>query len=210
MARDLAAAALYADRFNSSDPVVDAARSLAADYQISPLPPTSAALLRTLVRLAQPTAAIEVGTGTGVSTLSLLRAMPTSGILTSIDIDPDRQAATKDLTAMAGFKPHRTRMITGRGESVLARLAPRAYECVFLDAEPALYDKLVPLAVDRLASGGLLVIHDILASGAVANPADRNPRTQTLRRVLKDLSISPNQERLLAPIDSGIFALVTA
>ncbi|MYM20785.1 methyltransferase [Brevibacterium sp. 5221] len=209
MARDLAAAAQYADRFNASEAVEDAARSLAADYQIAPLPPTSTALLRMLVALAKPTAAIEVGTGTGVSTLALLDAMPPSGILTSIDIDPDRQAAARELAQVAGHRPHRVRMITGRGEQVISRLAPRAYECVFLDSEPAGYDRLVPLALERLSPGGLLVVNDVLAAGAVPNPADRSPRARTLRGVLRELeTAAPAGLRVLTPVDAGLLALI--
>jgi len=207
MARDLAAAAQYADRFNTSDPATDAARTLAADYQIAPLAPTSTALLRMLVTLARPTAAIEVGTGTGVSTLALLAAMPVSGILTSIDIDPDRQAAARELTQVAGHRPHRVRMITGRGEHVLARLAPAGYECVFIDADPGSYDRLVPLAFERLSSGGLLIINDALGGGSVPNPADRSPRARVLRHVLGDVEHS-RAVRALTPVDAGLLTVV--
>ena len=80
MSRDRAIDAHYADRVNPSDPVMDAARTISAEYSTVPVSTTTAGTLTLLARMARPATAIEVGTGTGVSTLALLRGMPSSGL----------------------------------------------------------------------------------------------------------------------------------
>ncbi|GAA4284084.1 O-methyltransferase [Brevibacterium daeguense] len=207
MSRDWAINAHYADRFNSSDPVSDAARTIAAEYSTVPISTTTAGTLTLLARLVNPVSAIEVGTGTGVSTLALLRGMPASGVLTSIDLDADKQAVARELVGVARIKAHRVRMIHGRGEDVLARLAARSYELVFLDSEPLSYDRLVPLALERVMRGGLLVINHALLGGAVAKPANRAPRTQVVRQVLSELETRDDVARLMLPIDDGLLVL---
>ncbi|WP_101650875.1 O-methyltransferase [Brevibacterium ihuae] len=207
MAHDRAIDAHYADRFNPSDPVMDAARTISAEYATIPVSTTTAGTLTLLARLARPASAIEVGTGTGVSTLALLRGMPAAGILTSIDIDSDKQAVARDLIGVARIRPHRVRMIQGRGEDALARLAAGAYDLVLLDAEPLTYDRLVPLAIERLSPGGLLVINNALLGGAVAKPANRAPRTQVVRRMLDSVAERTDVERLLLPVDDGLLVL---
>lgn len=207
MSRDWAINAHYADQFNSSDPVMDAARAISAEYSAVPVSTTTAGTLTLLARLARPASAIEVGTGTGVSTLALLRGMPASGILTSIDIDGDRQAVARELIAVARIKSHRVRMIHGRAEDALARLARGSYDLVLVDSEPLTYDRVVPLAIDRLAPGGLLVINQALLGGAVAKPANRAPRTQVVRRMLDDLPDRSDVEKLMLPVDDGLLVL---
>lgn len=207
MARDFAINAHYADRYNETDPVSDAARTMAAEYGIVPVSSTTAGALTLLTRLASPAAAIEVGTGTGVSTLALLAGMPASGILTSIDLDADHQEVARELITAAHIKPHRVRMIRGRGEDVLARLAAGSYELVLVDSEPLGYDRLIPLAIDRLSPGGLLIINHALLGGSVAKPANRSPRTQVVRTMLAAVEERTDVERLMLPIDDGLLVL---
>ncbi|GAA4391344.1 MULTISPECIES: O-methyltransferase [Brevibacterium] len=207
MSRDRAIDAHYADRFNPSDPVMDAARTISAEYSTVPVSTTTAGTLTLLARMARPATAIEVGTGTGVSTLALLRGMPSSGILTSIDIDADKQAVARDLIGVARIRAHRVRMIHGRGEDALARLAAGGYDLVFVDSEPLTYDRLVPLAIERLAPGGLLVVNHALLGGAVAKPANRAPRTQVVRTMLDRIVERTDVARLILPVDDGLLVL---
>lgn len=207
MAREFAAMARYAAEFNGADAVLDAARTLAPEYGRRPLGLTTARAIEFLASALAPSAAVEVGTSTGAASLSLLRGMHRSGILTSIDTDPDAQAVTRELIAHAGLADHRVRMITGRGEDVLARLASRAYDLVLIDAEPTTTAKLVPLALERLEDGGVLVLVDALAGGDVAEPANRSRGAASLRRLLAELSERDDLRSVLLPVDSGLLVL---
>ncbi|GAA4505853.1 O-methyltransferase [Brevibacterium yomogidense] len=207
MSRDWAASARMADQYNGTDAVDDAARTIAQEYRRRPLPPTSSATLTFLTTLLSPSAVIEVGTGTGTSTLALLRGMSRSAILTSIDTDAEAQAVARELIVHADLAGHRVRMMTGRPEDVLSRLAPRAYDLVHLDAGPEQTPRLVPLALERLEPGGVLIIDQALLGGAVADPTVRTPRARVARQLLSDLSQREDLLRLLLPIDDGILVL---
>lgn len=207
MSRDWAASARMAEQYNGTDAVDDAARTIAQEYRRRPLPPTSSAALTFLTTLLSPSAAIEVGTGTGTATLALLRGMPRSGILTSIDTDAEAQAVARELIVHADLAGHRVRMMTGRPEDVLSRLAPGAYDLVHIDAGPEQAPRLVPLALERLEPGGVLVVDQALLGGAVADPTVRTPRVRAVRQLLSDLSQRDDLLRLLLPIDDGMLVL---
>ena len=66
--------------------------------------------LRFLAAAIGARAVVEIGTGTGVSGLWLLRGMAADGVLTSIDMDPEHQRA-----ARGGVHRRRARAVAGCG-----------------------------------------------------------------------------------------------
>ncbi|WP_349829484.1 O-methyltransferase [Brevibacterium litoralis] len=205
--RDFGALARYADRWNPESDELVASRQIAAEYEVEPTAPTTARTYTFLTRLRQPASVIEVGTGTGTGTLALMAGMPRMGVLTSVDTEADRQSVARELLDVAGVGRHRVRMITGRGEDVLSRLAAGGYDMVVLDADPTSYDRLLPLAADRLSAGGLLVIDRALGGGAVTEPTDREPRTRALRDMLSRARDRVDLHELLLPVDDGLLVL---
>lgn len=207
MARENAGDLTFSEQYNGPDPLLDAARTHSQEFGIAPVSQTTAKTLTLLARLLTPVAAVEVGTGVGTSTLSLLRGMPTAGILTSIDTNSTTQGAARDLVDMAGIRPGRLRLMSGRAEEVLKRLAPAAYDMVFIDVEPGNLERMIQPSLRLLDSQGLLVIHKTLLKGAVADPVDRSPRTQAARGMLNRIAEQEHLERVLLPIGEGLLLL---
>ncbi|MFP3396646.1 O-methyltransferase [Brevibacterium sp. H602] len=207
MARENAGDLTFSEQYNGPDPLLDAARTHSHEFGIAPVSQTTARTLTLLARLLTPVAAVEVGTGVGTSTLSLLRGMPTAGILTSIDTNSTTQSAARDLVDMAGIRPGRLRLMSGRAEEVLKRLAPSAYDMVFIDVEPGNLERMIQPSLRLLDAQGLLVIHKTLLKGAVADPVDRSPRTQAARSMLNRIAEQEHLERVLLPIGEGLLLL---
>ena len=113
-----------------------AARERAADIGAGAVTPAVGALLSLLTKLSGGKAVVEVGTGAGVSSLWLLSGMSDDGVLTTIDIEPEHQRIAKEAFSDAGIGTSRTRLISGRAQEVLTRLADDSYDLVFIDADP--------------------------------------------------------------------------
>lgn len=207
MARENAGDLTFSEQYNGPDPLLDAARTHSHEFGIAPVSQTTARTLTLLARLLTPVAAVEVGTGVGTATLSLLRGMPTAGILTSIDTNSTTQSAARDLVDMAGIRPGRLRLMSGRAEEVLKRLAPSAYDMVFIDVEPGSLERMIQPSLRLLDAQGLVVIHKTLLKGAVADPVDRSPRTQAARSMLNRIAEQEHLERVLLPIGEGLLLL---
>lgn len=207
LSRENAGDLTFSEQFNGPDSLLDAARAHSHEFGLASVSQTTAKTLTVLAKLLTPVAAVEVGTGVGTSTLALLRGMPTAGILTSIDTNSTAQGAARDLIDMAGVRPGRLRLMNGRAEEVLKKLAPAAYDMIFIDSEPQNLERMVQPSLRLLDSHGLLVIHQTLLKGSVADPVDRSPRTQAARDLLGRISGQEHLERVLLPIGQGLLLL---
>ena len=93
------------------DEVLLRARERAAELGCVPVLPGSGALLRLLAAVTQARSVVEIGTGTGISGVWLLRGMPSDGVLTTIDVEVENQRAAKEAFAEAGFAAKQIRTI---------------------------------------------------------------------------------------------------
>lgn len=210
MSRENAGDLTFSEQYNGPDPLLDAARTHSHESGLIPVSQTTAKTLSLLARLLTPVAAVEVGTGVGTSTLALLRGMPTAGILTSIDTNSTAQSAARDLVDMAGIRSGRLRLMNGRAEEVLKKLAPAAYDMVFIDSDPTNLERMIEPSLRLLDSHGLLVIHQTLLKGGVADPVDRSPKTQAARGLLNRMARQERLEHVLLPIGQGLLVLQKA
>lgn len=181
-----------------------AARGQAAELGITPVSPGAGAALRLIAAIGNAKAVVEVGTGTGVSGVWLLRGMRGDGVLTTIDFEGEHQRVARRVFAAAGNAPSRTRIITGRALDVLPRLADRAYDLVFIDHDVTEYSAGVAAAVRLLRLGGTLVLGAALAGGRVTDPALRDPETVMVREVVKALRDAEEWTPALLPIGEGL------
>src|SRR5277367_3534248 len=126
----------HAEASISEDAILAGARERAVEIGAGAVTPAVGALLSLLTKLSGGKAVAEVGTGAGVSGLWLLSGMSNDGVLTTIDIEPEYQRLAKRAFSEAGIGASRTRLISGRAQEVLTRLADDTYDLVFIDADP--------------------------------------------------------------------------
>jgi predicted O-methyltransferase YrrM len=192
-------AAEFAASFVPEDVILQTARGLAAEVGLSPVAPAVGGALRLLAAASGAKTVVEIGTGTGVSGLWLLRGMRPDGVFTTIDVEAEHQRMARRLFIEAGFPASRTRIIAGRALEVLPRLADGVYDLVFIDADPTEYSACVTAASRLLRSGGLLIMHAVLASRG--GPS-------TLRDVTLEVRDSEDWLPALLPVGEGLLAAV--
>jgi predicted O-methyltransferase YrrM len=157
--------------------------------------PASGAALAFAAAACRAKAAVEVGTGCGVSGLYLLAGMVAGGVLTSIDVEPEHQRAARRAFAEAGFDPGRTRLIVGRGLDVLPRLTDGGYDLVLLDAPRSQYRQYLEPAITLLRPGGVLAFADVPVDGRTGEP----PRTDREAAALRELLGAVTEDDGLVP-----------
>jgi predicted O-methyltransferase YrrM len=200
--------AAHAEESISEDALLAAARDRAMDIGAGAVTPAVGALLSVLTKLSGGKAVVEVGTGAGVSGLWLLSGMSDDGVLTTIDIEPEYQRIAKQAFSEAGIGPSRMRMISGRAQQVLTRLADESYDLVFIDADPIDQPDYVVEAVRLLRPGGVVVVHGAALGGRAGDPTARDADVTAVREAARLIAEDERLTPALVPLGDGLLAAV--
>lgn len=196
----------YVDDFLPEDPVTAAARAQAPTTGADPVAPSAGATLRFLAALLQARHVVEVGTGTGVSGLWLLRGMAQDGVLTSIDSDAESQKLARASFSTAGVPAGRTRLILGQALAVLPKLTDGAYDLVHIDGPAREQGACLTEAVRLLRPGGVVAFSMSLRGGRVADLSSADPDAVALRALHGAVRDDPRLTPVLLPVGDGLLA----
>ncbi len=198
----------YSEQFVPEDDVLLAARAKAEELGCTPIMPGAGAALRLLAAAVGARAVVEVGTGTGVSGAWLLRGMRPEGVLTSVDIEPEHQRAARETFTEAGFPANRFRLISGSALDVLPRLTDGVYDLVFCDGDKMEYADYLDQALRLLRPGGVVVFDNALWHDRVADPAQRDGVTVTIRELGRTMRDDERLLPALLPVGDGLLTAV--
>jgi predicted O-methyltransferase YrrM len=188
----------------SEDEVLAAARSRAKEVGVVPIGAGGGATLRFLAAVTEARAAVEIGTGTGVSGLWMLRGMRPDGVLTSVDTEAEHQRLAKQAFHEAGVPPQRVRLIPGAALDVLPRLTDGHYDLVFCDGDKQEYSEYLTEALRLLKPGGIVAFDNALWHDRVADPAQRDPETVAIRELGRTVREHETLLPVLLPVGDGL------
>ena len=194
----------YAESFVAEDEILAAARSRAEEVGVAPVGPGVGAALRFLASVLDARAVVEIGTGTGVSGLWLLRGMRSDGVLTTVDIEAEHQRLAKETFTEAGIPANRARTIAGAGLDVLPRLTDGHYDLVFCDGDKREYSSYLDEALRLLRPGGIVAFDNALWHDRVADPAQRDEETVTIRDLGRTIAENEALVPVLLPVGDGL------
>ena len=161
-------------------------------------------LLTLLTRLVGARQAIEVGTFTGYSALSIARGLPEDGHLLCCDVSEEWTAIGREHWDWAGVG-HKIELRLGPAGDTLAALPLEpVYDLAFVDADKPGYVGYVDALVPRLRAGGLLLIDNVLWSGNVVKPEMTDDNTEAIRRCNDHVAAHPELESLILTIGDGL------
>jgi predicted O-methyltransferase YrrM len=190
------------------DAVLTAARARSQEVGCVAIGQGAGAALRFLAATLGARNVVEIGTGTGVSGVWLLRGMRPDGVLTTVDTESEHQRLARLAFAEEGVPANRTRVIAGRALEVLPRLTDGAYDLVFADGDTSEYADYVEQALRLLRPGGVVVFDNALGHDRVADPAQRDPETVAVRELGKALRDDERLVPVLLPMGAGLLAAV--
>lgn len=181
-----------------------AARARAEEVGVAPVGPGVGATLRFLASTLDARAVVEIGTGTGVSGIWLLRGMRSDGILTTVDIEAEHQRLAKQSFAEAGVVHQRARTIAGAALDVLPRLTDGHYDLVFCDGDKREYAAYLTEALRLLRPGGVVAFDNALWHDRVADPAVRDDQTTAIRDLGRAVAEHEWLVPVLLPVGDGL------
>ncbi len=196
----------YAEAHVAEDDVLAAARARAEEVGVVPIGSGGGAALRFLAAVLDARAVVEIGTGTGVSGVWLLRGMRADGVLTTVDIEAEHQRLAKQSFGEAGIPAQRARTISGAALDVLPRLTDGHYDLVFCDGDKAEYGAYLKEALRLLRPGGVVAFDNALWHDRVADPAQRDEETVAIRELGREIAENESLVSVLLPVGDGLLA----
>ncbi|NNE72626.1 MAG: O-methyltransferase [Acidimicrobiales bacterium] len=153
-----------------ADPVIEALIERTAglgDISMMQVAPQQATLMQMLVQLTGTDFAVEVGTFTGLSAISIARGLNDGGRLLCCDVSEEWTAIARDAWAEAGVADRIELKIAPAIETLRALPDEPGVDFAFIDADKASYIDYWNELVPRLRPGGLLAVDNVLWSGTV-------------------------------------------
>jgi caffeoyl-CoA O-methyltransferase len=162
------------------------------------------AFLTILARILGARRAVEVGTFTGYSAISIARGLAADGNLLCCDVNEQWTAIARRYFTRAGLAERITLHIAPALDTIRALPRTPDLDLAFIDADKtgyrAYYEELLP----RLRAGGVIGFDNVLWSGSVADATDTSDDTVALRALNDFLVRDDRIDMVMLPISDGL------
>lgn len=166
--------------------------------------PVQGAFMTLLTRLVGARQAVEVGTFTGLSALSIARGLPPDGRLLCCDVNEEWTGLGRHYWARAGVADRIDLRIAPAIETLRALPPDPVIDLSFIDADKASYIDYYEEIVPRTRPGGLILADNVLWSGRVVDRAVDDRDTRAIRRFNDHVHSDDRVESVMLPIADGI------
>jgi predicted O-methyltransferase YrrM len=175
-----------------------------ADMQIAP---EQGQLMAFLVELIGARRVLEIGCFAGYSALAMALALPPDGRLVTLEVNAEPIEIGRRAWRAAGVTD-RIEVRLGLAADHLDRLlregAAGTFDLAFIDADKKSYDLYYERALALVRPGGVILLDNVLWGGAVADPADHERQTETLRALNAKLHRDERITLSLLPLGDGL------
>ena len=168
----------------------------------------TAALLRSLTAALRPENILEIGTAVGYSALQMCQVMPANCHITTIEKYEKRIPEAKENFRKAG-EESRITFLEGDADMWLKELKGKQFDLVCMDAAQGQYLNWLPLLLDLMPVGAVLISDNVLQDGDVVQSrfaVQRRNRTihSRMREYLYELKHMEEFETAVIPIGDGV------
>jgi caffeoyl-CoA O-methyltransferase len=172
--------------FDDQDEALTATERSIAEANIPQISvsPNQGKFLQVLARLCKASRILEIGTLGGYSTIWLARALPSTGRLISLELDPNHAAVARKNIIHAGLDSIVDIRI-GRALDSLAQIKAEnaaPFDMIFIDADKPPYADYFQWALQLSKPGTLIVADNVIREGKVLDKNTSDPMVQGAQR----------------------------
>ena len=184
------------------DPVIAEMEAAARERDIPIVGPAVATLLATLAESIGARRVFELGSAIGYSTAFFARAVgPAGRVLYTDGSEKNAREATGYLERMG----LRDRVDVKVGEAVeLLESTSSEFDVVFIDIDKVGYPRALEAAAPRVRPGGYLVADNVLWSGRVVDPSQKDASTEGIREFNRRLFARRDFKSVIVPLRDGV------
>ena len=162
-------------------------------------------VLSMLSKMMQPKLILEIGTFTGYATICLAEGLTDDGIIHTIEVNRELEEMLNSQFKLTNVEK-KIRQHFGQAEHIMAERDVTNIDIVFIDADKKnnfLYFRLI---FDKVRSGGLIIIDNVLWKGKVYG-TENDADTASFRKLNDQITADTRVEKLILPVRDGLLII---
>ena len=174
------------------------------DQQRLQISVSQAQFLQTLIKISNIKKILEIGSFTGVSALSMALALPSDGLLISLDKSPEFSINAQSFYKKANQK--KIKQIIKPAIESLNELkdSSKKFDLIFIDADKENYLNYYETCLELINKKGLIVIDNVLWHGEVIDDTKNDKFTNIIMKFNTHIKKDTRVVKNIIPIGDGL------
>ena len=160
--------------------------------------------LELITKISKSKKVLEIGTFTGLSTLSIALGLPEDGTIIALDKNSETNIKAKEFFKKAE-QDKKIKTIVNPALNTLNELKKKnlIFDIIFIDADKENYKYYYNKSFDLLKRGGLMIIDNVLWHGEVADEKNNEKFTNIIRDFNTFVKNDERTEQIILPLGDG-------
>ena len=159
--------------------------------------------LHLIIKISNIKNILEIGTFTGLSTLSMALALNENGKITSLDKNEETNKIAINFFKKAK-QDHKIKTIIKPAIESLNEIKDQTFDLIFIDADKMNYKKYYESSLNLLNQGGLIIIDNVLWHGEVVDKNNDDKFTLNIKDFNNYITKDKRVEKLIVPLGDGM------
>ena len=161
--------------------------------------------LHLIVKISNIKKILEIGTFTGLSSLTMSLSLPSDGKLVTLDKNIERNKIASNFFKKAK-QEKKIKTIIGPALESLSNLKKKEqkFDLVFIDADKENYKNYYNQSLDLIEKNGLIIVDNVLWHGEVVDTKKQDKLTTVIREFNTYVNRDKRTENLIIPVGDGL------
>jgi predicted O-methyltransferase YrrM len=161
--------------------------------------------LELITKISKAKKILEIGTFTGLSTLSMSLGLPGDGSLIALDKNKETNNIALEFFKKANQNKKIKTIIKPALESLKEFKKDKlSFDIIFIDADKGNYQNYYDGTIGLVKKNGLIIIDNVLWHGEVADENNRDKLTNIIRDFNKYVKNDKKTEQVIIPLGDGL------
>jgi caffeoyl-CoA O-methyltransferase len=163
-------------------------------------------VLSMLSKMMQPKRILEIGTYTGYATVCLAEGLTEDGFIDTIEVNREMEEMLQNHFELTNVEK-KIRQHFGPAAQIIGDLCENNFDIVFIDADKKNNYLYFQLVFDKVRSGGLIIIDNVLWKGKVYDSAQKDADTENIRKLNEQIAVDTRVEKLILSVRDGLLLI---
>ena len=161
--------------------------------------------LHLIIKTAKIKKVLEIGTFTGLSTLSIALALPSDGNIIALDKSKETNKVAINFFKKANQDKKIETIIKPALDSLKdIKKGSKKFDMIFVDADKENYKNYYDQSIELLNKEGLIIIDNVLWHGEVVDETKNDKFTINMRNFNNYVYNDPRTEQIIVPLGDGL------